>query len=654
MIKFRGRDEILVRNAYSVVDQDEGYRLYMDSADYDEDYLDEEEDDEDVYLDAMADIVSDAQLNDIIAEQHEMELGGESNAAPEVPAPRRSQRETTSTRMADFIYAAIKVECNNLEELPWDHVERIHGLVEDATIRGEQGQKAAAKLEIEKLLHKYKAIVPVKLDKNHKKEVIKGKLFVKEKDNAEGVFTRNKGRIVARGDMRKNKPDSIQEVFSPTVAFPTFLTLLNIILSRRYSYMIVDVESAYLNSKYDEEVYMRLEPYVAELLLELEPSARKFVNEDGSMYVKIVKAIYGLHESAKLWYEHLGRTLISIGFKRSNYDHALYIRRSKDGSIVLIYVDDMIIAGTEKEILDVKSELEKVYTINSSNMSPSEFDYIGIKVEYDAEDHAFLLSQPKMVEKVTAGITDSVDLPCDMRLYQETDTEKLEDKTKFRSELMEIAYLSRTRPDLKVAIGYLSTKMQDPTKEDDLKLQRMKKYINGSKDLKLRIKPTSAIQVYASADASFGPFKDGKSNSGMAIMVGYPNAPILAKTSKQKAVANSSTSAELIAFSSTLEEVLWVTELLNELGFEQEPVEIEQDNSSTMRLIEKGPSSAGRTKWINIKHYWVSEHLTSGKIKLKYVPSLDMLADGLTKPLGKKAFLQWRARILNSKQRVVS
>jgi hypothetical protein len=164
----------------------------------------------------------------------------------------------------------------------------------------------------------------------------------------------------------------------------------------------------------------------------------------------------------------------------------------------------------------------------------------------------------------------------------------------------------------------------------------------------MRIKPMDEIQVHASADASFGTFKDGKSNTGLTITLGPPNAPILARTTKQKTVSNSSTSAELVAFGSALEEVLWIVELLNELGIKQKSVEIEQDNQSTMRLIEKGPSSTGRTKWLNIKHFWVSEHLQNGDIKLRYVPSLELLADGLTKPLGKKAFLQWRSRILNN------
>jgi hypothetical protein len=132
------------------------------------------------------------------------------------------------------------------------------------------------------------------------------------------------------------------------------------------------------------------------------------------------------------------------------------------------------------------------------------------------------------------------------------------------------------------------------------------------------------------------------------VTVGHPNAPIIGKSSKQKSVANSSTAAELIAFSTTLEEVMWLKHLLEEFGFNQkDPIVMEQDNTSTMNLIERGPSSGGRTKWMNIKHFWVSEHIENGIIKLKYIPSSELLADGLTKVLTGKDFKRWRQQILN-------
>jgi hypothetical protein len=564
---------------------------------------------------------------------------------------RRSSRSHKPKRHPDFIYALLdEVDNEGLVKQHFEQMEHIHGLVEDAAIRGEKGMRAAAKLELEKVWKKYGAITPTRLDRERAKEIIKGKLFTIEKKDASHNFTKNKGRLVARGDMRKNKPTEVHDVFSPTVAFPTVLMLLNIALQRNYAWMSLDVESAYLNSEYEDGIYMKLDPNVAELMVEMDPAVKEFLEPNGCMYVKIEKALYGLQESAKLWYETLGKTLTSFGLKRSNYDFALYYMHIGDELVLLlVYVDDILIAGKEEMVLRVKQQIESAYSINATKMSPRDFDYVGIKIKYDPEDHAFLLSQPGMVQKITKDITEESDLPCDVNLYQETNDTKYGDVTEYRSKVMEMNYLAKTRYDIKVALGYLATKMQEPTIGDVGKMRRLQQYIKRTKDLRLRIKPTENIQVYASADASFGPFKDGKSNTGLVLTVGFPNAPILAKSSKQKSTANSSTTAELIAFSTTLEEVLWTVELLNELGIKQNPVEIEQDNHSTMRLIEKGPSSTGRTKWINVKQFWVVEHLNEGNIKLKYVPSLELIADGLTKPLGRKAFFKWRARILNFK-----
>jgi hypothetical protein len=68
--------------------------------------------------------------------------------------------------------------------------KQLWGLVEDAAIQGELGQKAAAKIELERVWKKYEAIRPVKLDKGQPKEIIKGKFFVTEKRDASHNFTR--------------------------------------------------------------------------------------------------------------------------------------------------------------------------------------------------------------------------------------------------------------------------------------------------------------------------------------------------------------------------------------------------------------------------------------------------------------------------------
>ena len=490
---------------------------------------------------------------------------------------RRSARVPKPNRLPDFIYSVV-------ENTP---MEILNGLLEDAKVQGEEGKRAAAKLELTKLLKEYKCkcIRPVKFDRGKMKEIIRGKMFVKEKRDSSDNFKINKGRYVARGDLRKNKPMLPQQTFSPTTAYPTVVATLNIALSRNYAHMSGDFECAYLNADFEkDEIHMRLEPNMAEMAVEIDAAYKEFIEEDGALYVVIEKALYGLQESARLWYQVLCKSLIDDGFKRSNYDHACFFKKNGDDLvIVLVYVDDLLMVGPKDEVLHVKEYLGNHFKFNTSELSPKSIDYVGVKIEYDGKEHVFKLSQPSMVSKVICRSGENFRSSLLLKVcYRETEAEsvKSEDVTTYRSQVMELNYLSKTRPDIKVALGYLATRMQEPSIGDFAKLQRLKGYILDTKDFCMRIKPTGAIQVYASSDASFGTFQDGKSNSGIVITVGYPNAPILAKSTKQKSVANSSTSAELIAFSTTLEEVLWTMELLTEMGFKQETVEIEHRTTS--------------------------------------------------------------------------
>jgi hypothetical protein len=131
----------------------------------------------------------------------------------------------------------------------------------------------------------------------------------------------------------------------------------------------------------------------------------------------------------------------------------------------------------------------------------------------------------------------------------------------------------------------------------------------------LRVKPSEdGLQLKASADASWGIYSDGKSQTGLAVQVGDKNSSLVVKAKKQDSVANSSTAAEMIALASCVEEVLWMREILEELGFPQDTIEIEQDNKSAIALMEKGPTGQGRSKWMNVKSFWITEKLDQGII----------------------------------------
>eukprot|EP00833_Pecoramyces_ruminatium_P012351 jgi/Orpsp1_1/1186383/evm.model.d7180000050149.1 len=106
----------------------------------------------------------------------------------------------------------------------------------------------------------------------------------------------------------------------------------------------MDIKAAYLNAKLDENIYMEL------------PEG---LNQKG--YCKLNKALYGLKQSGRMWNETLNKVLLKLGFKRFVSDPCVYIKKDKNNKIICllaVYVDDIIIAGTDSEIDKTKSSIK--------------------------------------------------------------------------------------------------------------------------------------------------------------------------------------------------------------------------------------------------------------------------------------------------------
>nr|GFC72418.1 ribonuclease H-like domain, reverse transcriptase, RNA-dependent DNA polymerase [Tanacetum cinerariifolium] len=66
---------------------------------------------------------------------------------------------------------------------------------------------------------------------------------------------------------------------------------------------------------------------------------------------KVVKALYGLHQAPRAWYETLATYLLENGFQRRKIDQTLFIKRQKgDILLVQVYVDDIIFGSTNKDV----------------------------------------------------------------------------------------------------------------------------------------------------------------------------------------------------------------------------------------------------------------------------------------------------------------
>ena len=116
---------------------------------------------------------------------------------------------------------------------------------------------------------------------------------------------------------------------------------------------------------------------------------------------------------------------------------------------------------------------------------------------------------------------------------------------------------------------------------------------------------------------------------------------------KQKLNTRSSTESELVGVDDMMEKVLWIKLFLEEQGVHVEKNIVMQDNQSAIRLEENGRASAGkRTRALNIRYCFITDQVQKGNLSVKYLPSEEMVADFLTKPLQGELFCKFQARIL--------
>ena len=76
-----------------------------------------------------------------------------------------------------------------------------------------------------------------------------------------------------------------------------------------------------------------------------------------------------------------------------------------------------------------------------------------------------------------------------------------------------------------------------------------------------------------------------------------------------------------------------------------------QDNKSAIKLEENGKWSSGkRTRAINVRYFFVSDNVEKGNLQVEYMPTEEMVADFMTKPLQGKPFFKFRSRLMGIRE----
>ncbi|GKB79043.1 putative ribonuclease H-like domain-containing protein [Tanacetum coccineum] len=93
---------------------------------------------------------------------------------------------------------------------------------------------------------------------------------------------------------------------------------------------------------------------------------------------KVKKALYGLHQAPRAWYETLSTYLLDNEFQRGKIDKTLFIKRHK------VYVDDIIFGSTKKELWNAFEKLmhEKFQMSSMGELTL----FLGLQVEQKKDD----------------------------------------------------------------------------------------------------------------------------------------------------------------------------------------------------------------------------------------------------------------------------
>ena len=172
-------------------------------------------------------------------------------------------------------------------------------------------------------------------------------------------------------------------------------------------------------------------------------------------------------------------------------------------------------------------------------------------------------------------------------------------------------------------------------------------YVNFTKEIGLKFVDGSGLKLTVFADADYaGASNDRRSVSGVAAMLG--DTAIDWKSSTQKCVTTATCEAEYVALCDASKEALFMRAVLVFLQPELTGIRLDVfgDNRGA-KAIANDPSSASRSKHIDVKLHFIRGLVCAGEVRVLHVGTAEQHADMLTKPLWRNKFMLYRAALMD-------
>ena len=456
--------------------------------------------------------------------------------------------------------------------------------------------------------------------------IVSNKWVFKVKRLPNGQVDRYKARLVAREFSQQYGID-YEETFALVVRMESLRILLAVAAAEDLEIHQMDVVTAYLAGELKEEIYMATP---ADL-----PDSKGKV-------CRLRKGLYGLKQSARVWNQRIGERIKQSGMFATNGDPSVWVNQDRR-LILALYVDDIVRFAHNMHAMHwIKDILTTNF--NMKDLGPVS-TILGVRVRRDRAQRMLWIDQAHYVGDILKEYQYEKCKPL------QTPAEGYEyfrpvgagdvpfaDTTRYQRALGELNWLVRgTRADLAFVTHKLSQCCHQPCERHWTGVQQVFRYLKSSQDVTLTYRrDNSKLRGYSDADFASGS-ADRKSTMGYVFMLG--GAAVTWASRKQQAISTSTTEAEYIGLCNAAKEAVWIRNFLQEIGMNKHIGEMQArrilgDNQGALRLVAN-PEFHAKSKHIDVQYHYVRELLEDGTIEVGYVPTSEMAADCLTKPLKK-------------------
>ena len=475
-----------------------------------------------------------------------------------------------------------------------------------------------------------------------------------------------KGRTCADGSgQRKYVPR--EEAASPTLSLESLMSILLISAHEERDTAVFDVPGAYLHADIpnDKFVILKIEGEFADIMCQVNPEFTPFVRKENQkkvLYLQILKALYGMIESALLWYSLYTEILQSEGFELNPYDRCVANKVINGKQCTLgWYVDDNFLSHEDTKVVDEVIEMVESHFPGLSVERGKKLNFLGMEIEFTNDKkvklgttqyiHSMIEELEELLIPYKENLNREYSTPAGRWLFKVKEDAKAlkEDKADiYRSFVAKLLWImKRSRPDLELTVSFLSTRVKEPTKEDWNKFKHIMCWLKQTKSDVRVIGADDLVNMVVMIDSAHAVHDNMRGHTGGVTSFG--TGIIDQKSSKQKMNTRSSTETEHVGTSEYLPKPIFLELFMDAQGYTPNMV-LCKDNESEIRMLLNGKASCtSNSKHVDIKYFWSTDRIRNGNINVKHCPTDKMIADYMSKPTQGKLFHTFREVIMGWK-----